>query len=171
MNIYQPLRTLPSISIPRLPTRGSPTFENILIVAVTISLQIMHMLLGILAVGHLPNINPLAFGDNAVDSGLDFAPKDCKVICQPVTMLTDRCRRTTSDDQAQLSCLCMNKSFDVGKIAGLCAGCLNQVLGEEVIGGASDDSSEIGDDGDITDNETDDDEGIEDDFERFLEGT
>lgn len=78
-------------------------------------------------------IAPLLWAVNAnVDFDLDDAPNSCKIICRPIGQLSDRCdvdlRSDIDRDEnlLQAQCICTNKSFDVGKIAALCADCMHQ---------------------------------------------
>lgn len=67
-----------------------------------------------------------------VDFDLDDAPNDCKTICRPLGRLSDMCDIDLKSDidrdenNLQAQCICTNKSFDVSKIAALCASCMHQ---------------------------------------------
>ncbi|KAM3510465.1 hypothetical protein MY11210_005867 [Beauveria gryllotalpidicola] len=67
-----------------------------------------------------------------VDLDMDDVPTPCKTICRPIGTLSDRCDvdlRSDNDRDEHLlqnQCICTNKSFDVGKIAALCADCMRQ---------------------------------------------
>ncbi|XWW95913.1 hypothetical protein V2A60_003882 [Cordyceps javanica] len=78
-------------------------------------------------------IAQFVLGANAdVDLDIDDVPTSCKAICRPITTLSDRCDvdlRSDNDRDEHLlqnQCICTNKSFDVGKIAALCADCMHQ---------------------------------------------
>ncbi len=67
-----------------------------------------------------------------VELDMDDVPTPCKTICKPIGTLSDRCdvdlRSDNDRDEHHLQnqCICTNKSFDVGKIAALCADCMHQ---------------------------------------------
>jgi hypothetical protein len=78
-------------------------------------------------------IAPLLLAVSAnVDFDLDDVPNSCKAICRPVAQLSSQCdvdlRSDNDRDEnlLQAQCVCTNTSFDVGKIAGLCADCMHQ---------------------------------------------
>lgn len=78
-------------------------------------------------------IAPLFLVVNAkVDFDLGDAPNSCKTICRPISQLSDRCNVDLRSDidldenRLEAQCFCTNKSFDVGKIAALCADCMHQ---------------------------------------------
>ncbi|KAJ6447182.1 CAP22 protein [Purpureocillium lavendulum] len=63
---------------------------------------------------------------------MDDVPNSCKTICGPMGQLSDRCDtdlRSDNDRDEHLleaQCVCTNRSFDVAKIAALCADCMHQ---------------------------------------------
>ncbi|KAM0745540.1 hypothetical protein ACQRIT_000924 [Beauveria bassiana] len=67
-----------------------------------------------------------------VDLDMGDVPTACQTICRPIGTLSDRCDvdlRSDNDRDEHLlqnQCICTNKSFDVGKIAALCADCMHQ---------------------------------------------
>ncbi|KAK8146098.1 hypothetical protein G3M48_003599 [Beauveria asiatica] len=67
-----------------------------------------------------------------IDLDMGDVPTPCKTICRPIGTLSDRCdidlRNDNDRDERLLQnqCICTNKSFDVGKIAALCADCMHQ---------------------------------------------
>lgn len=67
-----------------------------------------------------------------VDLDMDDVPAPCKTICKPIGTLSDRCdvdlRSDNDRDEHHLQnqCICTNKSFNVAKIAALCADCMHQ---------------------------------------------
>ncbi|KAH8173515.1 hypothetical protein LIA77_07770 [Sarocladium implicatum] len=71
-----------------------------------------------------------AFADLELDR--DDVPPPCRDICQPIVDLTNRCQvdlpsdRDRDEDLLERQCVCTNDSFDVGRIAGLCASCFQQ---------------------------------------------
>lgn len=76
---------------------------------------------------------PLALVARAsVDFDMDDVPTSCKTICGPIGQLSDRCdtdlRSDIDRDEKLLEaqCVCTNRSFDVAKIAALCADCMHQ---------------------------------------------
>lgn len=62
----------------------------------------------------------------------DDAPAQCKAICAPLGRLGDLCDVELANDnevdeqRLQSQCVCTNKSFDVAKVAALCADCMHQ---------------------------------------------
>ncbi|EGX88334.1 hypothetical protein CCM_08377 [Cordyceps militaris CM01] len=74
----------------------------------------------------------LVLAANAVELEMDHVPAACKTICQPLGTLSDKCDvdlrsdRDRDEHHLQNQCICTNKSFAVGKIAGLCADCMHQ---------------------------------------------
>jgi hypothetical protein len=85
-------------------------------------------------VKHLLFLAPLAgvaFADLELDR--DDVPPPCRDICQPIVDLTRRCdvdlpgnNNDRDEDRLERQCVCTNDSFDVGRIAGLCASCFQQ---------------------------------------------
>ncbi|KAK0391427.1 hypothetical protein NLU13_0927 [Sarocladium strictum] len=83
---------------------------------------------------HLLLLAPLAsvaFAD--LDLSRDDVPPPCRAICQPIVDLTQRCEvdlpgdnNDREEDLLERQCVCTNDSFDVGRIAGLCASCFQQ---------------------------------------------
>ncbi|KYK59154.1 uncharacterized protein DCS_00284 [Drechmeria coniospora] len=78
-------------------------------------------------------IAPLLLAVRAdVDLDLDDVPNACQSICRPVSQLARVCEtdaKGTSDrdnDLLEAQCVCTNKSFDVAKVAALCAACMHQ---------------------------------------------
>ncbi|UNI13293.1 hypothetical protein JDV02_000050 [Purpureocillium takamizusanense] len=76
---------------------------------------------------------PLALVARAsVDFDMDDVPNSCATICRPIGTLSDRCdtdlRSDIDRDEKLLEaqCVCTNRSFDVAKIAALCADCMHQ---------------------------------------------
>ena len=77
---------------------------------------------------------PLALLANAqaVDLDMGDVPTPCKTICGPIGTLSDKCdvdlRSDIDKDENHLQnqCICTNKSFDVAKIAAMCADCMHQ---------------------------------------------
>lgn len=74
----------------------------------------------------------LGRADDDLDLDFDDVPSSCKTICRPIATLTDRCDvdlRNDNDrieDLLQNQCICTNKSFNVGRVAALCADCMHQ---------------------------------------------
>ncbi|CEJ81195.1 hypothetical protein VHEMI01339 [[Torrubiella] hemipterigena] len=68
----------------------------------------------------------------ALGIDMDDIPSACKPICKPIGTLSDRCdvdlKSDIDRDEDRLTnqCICTNKSFDVAKIAALCAACVHQ---------------------------------------------
>lgn len=72
----------------------------------------------------------LAFAKNAVDFDFDDVPDPCKTICRPLATLVKQCD-VDSDHKERLltnQCICTNHSFDVPKVAALCADCMHQSI-------------------------------------------
>lgn len=96
-------------------------------------------------------VAPFLLGSvTAVSLDLDDVPNPCKTICQPIGTLSDKCdvdlRSDIDKDENHLQnqCICTNKSFDVGKIAAMCADCMHQT--QKTTNGDDDDDGD--DDGD-----------------------
>ncbi|POR35590.1 Protein CAP22 [Tolypocladium paradoxum] len=68
----------------------------------------------------------------SADIEIGDVPASCKTICGPIAQLSDDCDpdlQSGSDrdeDLLEAQCVCTNKSFDVAKIAALCADCMHQ---------------------------------------------
>ena len=78
-------------------------------------------------------IAPLLFLANAdVSLDRDDIPRECNTICNPLVELTRTCDvdlRSYIDrdeDRIEVQCVCTHDSFDVGRVAGLCADCMRQ---------------------------------------------
>lgn len=62
----------------------------------------------------------------------DDVPTACDSICDPIVQLSRRCdvdlRSDNDRDEnlLEMQCVCTNDSFDVAKIAALCADCMRQ---------------------------------------------
>lgn len=96
-----------------------------------------------------------------VEYDLDDAPRACRDLCRPINQLSDDCGEVDlgdddddddddTEDLLEWQCFCTNDSFDVARIAALCADCMQQNLGVD-----NDDD----DDDDEDDNDDDDLEG------------
>lgn len=72
----------------------------------------------------------LARADVSLDQ--DNVPRACDAICGPVVQLTRACEtdlrgeQDREEDRLEAQCVCTNKSFNVGRIAALCADCIRQ---------------------------------------------
>ncbi|KAI8670539.1 hypothetical protein NCS57_00525500 [Fusarium keratoplasticum] len=72
----------------------------------------------------------LARADVSLDR--DDIPRACDAICDPIVELTRKCDtdlrgdRDREEDRLEAQCVCTNDSFDVGRIAALCADCIRQ---------------------------------------------
>lgn len=72
----------------------------------------------------------LARADVSIDR--DDIPRACDAICDPIVELTRKCDtdlrgdRDREEDRLEAQCVCTNDSFDVGRIAALCADCIRQ---------------------------------------------
>ncbi|RSL87840.1 hypothetical protein CEP51_002059 [Fusarium floridanum] len=72
----------------------------------------------------------LARADVSLDR--DDIPRACDAICDPIVELTRTCDTDLRGDQdrvedrLEVQCVCTNDSFDVGRIAALCADCIRQ---------------------------------------------
>ncbi|UPK89310.1 hypothetical protein LCI18_000245 [Fusarium solani-melongenae] len=72
----------------------------------------------------------LARADVSIDR--DDIPRACDAICNPIVELTRKCDtdlrgdRDREEDRLEAQCVCTNDSFDVGRIAALCADCIRQ---------------------------------------------
>jgi hypothetical protein len=66
-------------------------------------------------------------------------PNQCRDVCRPVADLSSRCEVDLNDrdvgpgqsedrweDLLEAQCVCTNDSFDVARISGLCASCIQQ---------------------------------------------
>ncbi|KND93370.1 Protein CAP22 [Tolypocladium ophioglossoides CBS 100239] len=68
----------------------------------------------------------------SVDLDMNDVPASCKTICSPVSQLSDKCATdllSSIDRDEKLleaQCVCTNKSFNVARIAALCADCMRQ---------------------------------------------
>ncbi|KAJ6436944.1 CAP22 protein [Purpureocillium lavendulum] len=68
----------------------------------------------------------------SVDFDMDDVPTSCKTICGPIDQLTDRCDTDLysgvdrDEKLLEAQCVCINRSFDVAKIAALCADCMHE---------------------------------------------
>lgn len=78
-------------------------------------------------------IAPLLLGVSAkVSFDMGDAPNSCKTICKPLGDLSNMCDTDLRSDidrdenRLEAQCICTNKSFDVAKIAALCADCMHQ---------------------------------------------
>ncbi|KAF4976489.1 hypothetical protein FZEAL_6855 [Fusarium zealandicum] len=78
-------------------------------------------------------IAPLLFLASA-DTSLsgDDIPRACTDICRPIVDLSRACdtdlpgEQDRTEDRLEAQCVCTNKSFNVARIAGLCADCIRQ---------------------------------------------
>jgi hypothetical protein len=72
----------------------------------------------------------LARADVSLDR--DDIPRACDTICNPIVDLTRACDtdlrgdRDREEDRLEAQCVCTNDSFDVARVAGLCADCIHQ---------------------------------------------
>lgn len=72
----------------------------------------------------------LARADVSLDR--DDIPRECDTICDPIVQLTRTCDtdlrgdRDREEDRLEVQCVCTNDSFNVGRIAALCADCIHQ---------------------------------------------
>ncbi|KAM0355158.1 hypothetical protein ACHAPU_001021 [Fusarium lateritium] len=72
----------------------------------------------------------LARADVSLDR--DDIPRQCDAICDPIVQLTRTCDtdlrgdRDRDEDRLEVQCVCTNDSFNVGRIAALCADCIHQ---------------------------------------------
>ncbi|KAM0427936.1 hypothetical protein ACHAPT_007396 [Fusarium lateritium] len=62
----------------------------------------------------------------------DDIPRACDAICDPIVQLTRTCDtdlrgdRDREEDRLEAQCVCTNDSFDVARVAALCADCIRQ---------------------------------------------
>ncbi|KAF4592587.1 CAP22 protein [Ophiocordyceps camponoti-floridani] len=69
-----------------------------------------------------------------IELDMDDVPDVCSAMCRPIGNLTSACDTklpdaTDADEKLlEAQCVCTNKSFNVSRVAGLCAGCLTQDL-------------------------------------------
>ncbi|PHH80367.1 hypothetical protein CDD80_1812 [Ophiocordyceps camponoti-rufipedis] len=69
-----------------------------------------------------------------IELDMKDVPDVCSSMCRPVVNLTSACDTklpdaTDADEKLlEAQCVCTNKSFNVSRVAGLCAGCLTQDL-------------------------------------------
>lgn len=100
---------------------------------------------------YLAPLAGFAFADLELDR--DDVPPPCRDICQPIVDLTNRCQvdlrsdRDRDEDLLERQCVCTNDSFDVGRIAGLCASCFQQNFRVPDTDDDDDDDTEWDDDG------------------------
>lgn len=72
----------------------------------------------------------LARADISLDR--DDIPRECDTICDPIVQLTRTCDtdlrgdRDREEDRLEAQCVCTNDSFNVSRVAALCAGCIHQ---------------------------------------------
>ncbi|EKJ69809.1 hypothetical protein FPSE_10009 [Fusarium pseudograminearum CS3096] len=72
----------------------------------------------------------LARADVSLDR--DDIPRACDAICNPIVDLTRACDtdlrgdRDREEDRLEAQCVCTNDSFNVARVAALCAGCIHQ---------------------------------------------
>ncbi|KAM0237461.1 hypothetical protein ACHAP5_009012 [Fusarium lateritium] len=72
----------------------------------------------------------LARADVSLDR--DDIPRECDTICDPIVQLSRTCDtdlrgdRDREEDRLEVQCVCTNDSFNVGRIAALCADCIHQ---------------------------------------------
>ncbi|KAF4446174.1 Protein CAP22 [Fusarium austroafricanum] len=72
----------------------------------------------------------LARADMSLDR--DDVPRACDAICAPIVQLTKQCDtdlrgdRDREEDRLEAQCVCTNNSFNVSRIAALCADCVRQ---------------------------------------------
>ncbi|RBR21004.1 hypothetical protein FVER53590_07192 [Fusarium verticillioides] len=72
----------------------------------------------------------LARADVSLDR--DDIPRECDTICDPIVQLTKKCDtdlrgdRDREEDRLEAQCVCTNDSFNVSRVAALCAGCIHQ---------------------------------------------
>ncbi|KAF5973913.1 hypothetical protein FCOIX_8551 [Fusarium coicis] len=72
----------------------------------------------------------LARADISLDR--DDIPRECDTICDPIVQLTKTCDtdlrgdRDREEDRLEAQCVCTNDSFNVSRVAALCAGCIHQ---------------------------------------------
>ncbi len=106
-------------------------------------------------------IAPFLLGVHAqVDLDMDDVPNSCKAICKPIGELSDKCdvdlRSDNDADEHHLQnqCICTNQSFDVAKIAAMCADCMHQ--SQQNNNGDNDNDNDDDDDDDNDDNDGDD---------------
>lgn len=73
---------------------------------------------------HIGLLLSLATSLLAADIFSTSVPESCSTICQPVSDLTSQCDKGSSSPRE--GCICLNDSFDVAVIGGLCDSCLMQ---------------------------------------------
>ena len=62
----------------------------------------------------------------------DDIPRECDTICNPIVDLTRACDtdlrgdRDRDEDRLEAQCVCTNDSFNVARVAALCADCIHQ---------------------------------------------
>ncbi|WZH46616.1 uncharacterized protein QYS62_007703 [Fusarium acuminatum] len=89
----------------------------------------------------------LARADVSLDR--DDIPRECDAICDPIVQLTRTCDtdlrgdRDREEDRLEVQCVCTNDSFNVGRIAALCADCIHQNAARD--GDDDDDDDDIRD--------------------------
>ncbi|KAF5569324.1 hypothetical protein FPHYL_2139 [Fusarium phyllophilum] len=72
----------------------------------------------------------LARADISLDR--DDIPRECDTVCDPIIQLTKTCDtdlrgdRDREEDRLEAQCVCTNDSFNVSRVAALCAGCIHQ---------------------------------------------
>lgn len=66
----------------------------------------------------------LAHADVSLDR--DDVPRACDTICDPIVQLTQKCDSDRWGDAQEIQCVCTNDSFNVERIAALCADCIHQ---------------------------------------------
>lgn len=66
----------------------------------------------------------LAHADVSLDR--DDVPRACDTICDPIVQLTQKCDSDRWGDAQEIQCVCTNDSFNVERIAALCANCIHQ---------------------------------------------
>jgi hypothetical protein len=72
----------------------------------------------------------LARADVSLDR--DDIPRECDTICNPIVDLTRACDtdlrgdRDRDEDRLEAQCVCTNDSFNVARVAALCADCIHQ---------------------------------------------
>lgn len=121
----------------------------------------MHNLQALLLLA--PIAAKVAVADPDYDFDRDEVPPPCRDICQPMVELTNRCDDfdfpgdDRTEDRLERQCVCTNDSFDVPRVAALCASCFEQNRDWR--------GNDVEDDDFDDDDDDDDDDVDEDDWE------
>ncbi|KAF5017811.1 hypothetical protein F66182_10234 [Fusarium sp. NRRL 66182] len=83
----------------------------------------------------------------------DDVPRECTTICNPIVDLTRACDtdlrgddNDREEDRLEVQCVCTNDSFNVARIAALCANCIHQYAPNNRDNDDDDDDDDIRDD-------------------------